>query len=337
MGDVACISAYNPVPARFPALLADNVQDLNRVLCTPLSGTLSSSLRWQISGMEQETRPDDLTLNWQWGSGCVETRFPLAWLIHIEDDSPLSKRVNDDLATLWARIVLESWREKLAKETDYQIDFTEETGDIVLRLALTLQYHDRRLVGGSLGLDIRACRQLIAMTPEPDSDGIHSRWNHLILPLAMVAGRQSLPYHRLARLRPGDVVMLTRASPGTEVVYAGQTLAWAGVEQSHWVCRRRIAPYVAITRQEDLNMTLEQTVSPETSLDTLTLTLECWLGETRLTLAELQRLTPGAVLGVAPARQECVELRVNGQRIGSGELVELGEGLGVRISRLATS
>ncbi|QAV82121.1 hypothetical protein ES964_26980 (plasmid) [Klebsiella pneumoniae] len=323
--------------ARFPALQPASINDLNRVLRAPLTVTLSPSLTLQVSGIAPVAGPDDRVLSWQWGKGRLETRFPLDWLMLLQGEAPLQVTVDDDVACLWARLVLEPWREQLAAETGQAVEFTSQPGEIVLRLALTIQDGERRLGGGSLGLDVQACRQWLATVPEASEDGLRARWPQLILPLAMVAGRQSLPYRTLARLRPGNVVMLTRPSRGIEAVYAGQPLACAGVDQSHWVCRQRIAPYGSLSRQENVDMIPDQTGSPETALDALTLTLECWLGEVRLTLAELQRLTPGTVLGVAPVRQECVELRINGQRIGSGELVELGEGLGVRITRLAAS
>ena len=77
----------------------------------------------------------------------------------------------------------------------------------------------------------------------------------------------------------------------------------------------------------------EPTVMPDldVSLDALPLTLVCQLGSVELTLEQLRAMAPGTLLPLASSGQDEVDLMVHGRRIGRGELVRIGDGLGVRL------
>jgi type III secretion system YscQ/HrcQ family protein len=55
------------------------------------------------------------------------------------------------------------------------------------------------------------------------------------------------------------------------------------------------------------------------------------LGEKELTLAEVQSLSPGAVLELDAIKPDCVRLMINGKVIGDGELVDVEGKLAVRV------
>ena len=59
------------------------------------------------------------------------------------------------------------------------------------------------------------------------------------------------------------------------------------------------------------------------------------LGERTLTLGELKALQPGQVLDLGRPLSSCVNIRVNGALIGTGELVEVDGSLGITIATLA--
>jgi type III secretion protein Q len=65
------------------------------------------------------------------------------------------------------------------------------------------------------------------------------------------------------------------------------------------------------------------------------LTVVCQVGSVQLTLADLQQLAEGSVLPLPEGGSDCVELLVNGRSVGRGELVKIGDGLGVRLTRIA--
>jgi len=58
------------------------------------------------------------------------------------------------------------------------------------------------------------------------------------------------------------------------------------------------------------------------------------LGQVRLTLSELSRLAQGSVVALERALAEPVELRVQGVRVGLGEIVVVGDRFGIRIQSL---
>jgi type III secretion protein Q len=70
-------------------------------------------------------------------------------------------------------------------------------------------------------------------------------------------------------------------------------------------------------------------------LDDLPVRLVFELGRVELSLGELQRLAPGALVPLARPVDEPLDIMANGRRLGRGTLVQIGESLGVRIVSLA--
>ncbi len=69
-------------------------------------------------------------------------------------------------------------------------------------------------------------------------------------------------------------------------------------------------------------------------LDDLPVRLVFELGRVELSLGELQRLAPGALVPLARSLDEPLDIMANGRRLGGGTLVRIGESLGVRIVSL---
>jgi type III secretion protein Q len=78
----------------------------------------------------------------------------------------------------------------------------------------------------------------------------------------------------------------------------------------------------------------EATKVPDTGLDGLPVRLVFELGRTEMSLVEIRRLAPGAIVPLACLRDQAVDIVANGRRIGRGALVEIGDSLGVRVTRL---
>ncbi|WP_423959890.1 type III secretion system cytoplasmic ring protein SctQ [Bradyrhizobium sp.] len=72
----------------------------------------------------------------------------------------------------------------------------------------------------------------------------------------------------------------------------------------------------------------------DTELDDIPVKLLFELGRVELSLAEVRRLTAGALIPVPRLLDESVDISANGRRIGRGSLVRVGDNLGVRITRL---
>ncbi|MGK6317900.1 FliM/FliN family flagellar motor switch protein [Sphingomonas sp. DT-204] len=80
--------------------------------------------------------------------------------------------------------------------------------------------------------------------------------------------------------------------------------------------------------------------TPRTTLaarlvDTVEVVLEAYVGEARLTVAELGALRPGTAVTLDAALNRAVELRLNGVMVARGELVAVGDNFGVRLTEIA--
>jgi type III secretion protein Q len=69
-------------------------------------------------------------------------------------------------------------------------------------------------------------------------------------------------------------------------------------------------------------------------LDDLPVKLVFELGRVELSLREIRQLAPGAVVALARPLEESVDVVANGRRIGRGNLIQIGDSLGVRLARL---
>ena len=72
-------------------------------------------------------------------------------------------------------------------------------------------------------------------------------------------------------------------------------------------------------------------------LDDLPVRLVFEVGRVELSLGELQRLAPGALVPLGRPLDEPLDIMANGRRLGRGTLVQIGESLGVRIVSLASN
>jgi type III secretion protein Q len=75
----------------------------------------------------------------------------------------------------------------------------------------------------------------------------------------------------------------------------------------------------------------------DSDLNDLPVRLVFELGRVELSLGELQRLAPGALVPLGRPLDEPLDIMANGRRLGRGTLVQIGESLGVRIVSLASN
>lgn len=71
-------------------------------------------------------------------------------------------------------------------------------------------------------------------------------------------------------------------------------------------------------------------------IDNVGVTIETYLSEASMTVAELNALQIGETITLEAALNQVVELRVNGVAIAHGELVAVGDQFGVRITAVST-
>ena len=70
-------------------------------------------------------------------------------------------------------------------------------------------------------------------------------------------------------------------------------------------------------------------------IETVSVTLEAFLGEARMTVAELTALKDDSIVPLNCALSEAVELRLNGVPVARGELVAVGDSFAVRLTEIA--
>jgi len=153
--------------------------------------------------------------------------------------------------------------------------------------------------------------------------------------LAAEAGDAWLSLGELRSLQPGDVLMLDAS------IRSGVRLVLNGVMQTY-AERHDERSLRVLEPLNPVNPTLESPMnSPETpvaedmTLNDLPLKLVCQIGSVELSLAQLQQLGVGSLLQLTTRMDEAVDLMVNGRCVGRGHLVQIGEGLGMRLQSFA--
>ena len=158
---------------------------------------------------------------------------------------------------------------------------------------------------------------------------------HLPIPMSVDSGEAWLTLPELRSLLPGDVVMLDPWADGQVRLCLGTRLrARARLEGTRL---QLLEQPLAVNSMKEHHMT-EVGAGPslEATLDELQLKLVCQAGSVELSLAQLRELGEGSLLQLTPSMQEGVELLINGRRVGLGQLVKIGDGLGVRLLSFAT-
>lgn len=74
---------------------------------------------------------------------------------------------------------------------------------------------------------------------------------------------------------------------------------------------------------------------PLASLEDIPLQISVRLGTTQLPLGELLNLRPGALVTLDQNVEEPAEIMVSGRTIGRGQVVRVGEALGIRVSEVS--
>jgi len=69
--------------------------------------------------------------------------------------------------------------------------------------------------------------------------------------------------------------------------------------------------------------------------EAVSLTLEVYIGEARMSLARFNALKAGGVIELDAALSAAVEVRLNGIRVAEGELVAVGDNFGVRVTQIS--
>lgn len=208
------------------------------------------------------------------------------------------------------------------------LDADEGQDPFAVHVALELTFANQPPMNAQLDLSESAAvrvAQLLAQYAQPEPEPLLA----LHQTLAVVAGRQWLSLGELRSLRPGDVLMLEQG-PGLLLDLDGRLQARCQYQGEVLRLQEALrAPFV----EPENPMT---DVDAAATLDDLPLKLVCQVGTLELTLAQLRELGAGSLLQLNTPGVDSVDLMVNGRRVGQGQLVKIGDGLGVRLLSFAT-
>lgn len=157
------------------------------------------------------------------------------------------------------------------------------------------------------------------------------------LPVAIRAeiGHTWLPANELEALSPGDAVLIEHVFLGPDNELWLTHADWGG----RVLCDTQGLTVTQEFTHLEITMSSSTTDTASTgqtaSIDSLPLRLTFDLGDRDMSLAELQSLQVGQVIELAKPLSAAVSLRVSGVLIGTGELVEIDDRLGVCVTALA--
>ena len=142
----------------------------------------------------------------------------------------------------------------------------------------------------------------------------------------------------LRSLQPDDVILLGAAEKDRTAAIIVAERFFAPVRLTAAGPQLLAAP--AAIAGSNWEWTMDQKTPPsgqtleESSLDELPVALAFEVGRTVMPLGDVRQLAPGAIVAFPDAVEETVDIMANGKRVGRGEVVRVGDHLGVRILRM---
>jgi type III secretion protein Q len=166
----------------------------------------------------------------------------------------------------------------------------------------------------------------------------------ITVPVRLVRAVAAVRLGELGSLAPGDVVLVDAdAGDGAAVAVIAGSLAApaaagaAGVTLAAAPVPGRGSAWEWSMDEKGSRRAREaqaDAAPDDAALDDLAVTLAFEAGRVELTLGEVKRLGAGSVVPLARPADEALDVLANGRRIGRGELVRIGDAVGVRITRL---
>lgn len=353
---------------RNPAFAEPQVQAIRPLLDAVDPDTVALHNRLQVprQSVQAHSAGHAITLNWAAASGATATDIYPIWLSSGELSArvllPCSLRdqllasqdvveVFEDLAMAAQSILLEQALLPLLEPLEAELEQlltvdVKSNADVMVPLTLRLGVQVADGESHTLVIELSvAAAQLVTDLLDRWVPVQPQKLPNLHLPLVLQAGWQVLSISELRSLRPGDVLILEVPAKAD---------MWVCLANSRWACARReergIRLLEAFNRSQPIRehpmsqgtsshrATNESAAeeSADVSLGDVQLNLVCQVGSVQLSLSELEQLGEGSVLPLPEGGSDFVELLVNGRSVGRGELVKMGDGLGVRLTRFAS-
>lgn len=178
--------------------------------------------------------------------------------------------------------------------------------------------------------------------PYDEHAPLPARWRELGVPFSLQWRIAPLPVGDWAALRPGDVIVAGHRSQPPRALACAGGLAWPlAPDPGGWRIDgppQHIQTPVEPSPMNDTSQDTGGEPAGDASVDgdalarRLPVEVAFELGRSELRVGELSALQPGYVFPLAaPVDGASVTIRANGQAVGQGELVAVGDTLGVRL------
>lgn len=202
-----------------------------------------------------------------------------------------------------------------------------------------------RSLGGGVRFDDEAALESLLALLKPPPRRIESEPAWLRVPLPFEIGRTRLALRELAGIRPGDIVSIDHWSSASGGLVVGSAIRGTGLT----LVGLAEGPRITFQHIEDTTMNREQPAAnaaatddkdaaalPLDRLDAMEVVLRFEVGDLALSLGELKSLRPGHVLDLGqPLNRSAVRILAQGNVLGKGHLVAIGDRLGVRVAEFA--
>lgn len=167
--------------------------------------------------------------------------------------------------------------------------------------------------------------------------GQRDPWDSLPIPVLICAGWTSLAVATLRELRLNDVILLDDCLIDQHqqqvLIRLGNRFAIRGEFLKSSI---KVTDFIEEIMDDidDFNEPLDEVDLPDqgqSDIDQIPVRLYFDLGERMITLAELKTVAPGYIFELGRELRRAVTIRVNGRKIGEGELVDIDGNIGVSI------
>lgn len=169
----------------------------------------------------------------------------------------------------------------------------------------------------------------------PLSVGEPERWSNLPVEVTLWLGQSHLSAEEFRGLASGDILLLPSSMPANAALELrlrqagqGQFLAIAHLQRGQLLINRLVS--AAMSEPAHTPDTASAPLDP----DALPIRIEFDLGGLTLPLRELRAIQPGYSFELDRPAPQAVRLMVGSQVIGHGELVQIDDRLGVRVTAL---
>lgn len=173
-----------------------------------------------------------------------------------------------------------------------------------------------------------AVDQWLRSRPAPASHEFSGLRRHLRVPVQLCMAGPSFSLARLRKIRAGDALLLDRASYHLRVPMRNGT---------HRILLNLSGEQILVDRAMiDDEKDQPEMTSEFIAIDALTFAFDAVLGTVSLSVHELAHLRTGSILSLQiPMRERAVTLLCQGVPFARGELIDIDDALGVRITDLS--